>query len=146
MPDKKLLVIGDGPQMAHIKKSASKNVTLLGQVSDEQMRSYMQQAKAFIYMAFEDFGILPVEAQAAGTPVIAFNQGGCKETVIHGKTGLLFDSQTEKALIETIQAFETSQDLFNPLVIKHHALQFSKERFALEYAAAVKRLSQEFFA
>lgn len=81
MPDKKLVVIGDGPDFEKIKKKAGTNVTLLGFAPDNVMRDYMQHAKAFVFAAEEDFGITPVEAQACGTPVIAYGKGGSLETV-----------------------------------------------------------------
>lgn len=76
MPDKKLIVIGDGPEMKKIKSRATKNIEILGYQSDQIMQDYMQKAKAFVFAAEEDFGITPVEAQACGTPVIAFGKGG----------------------------------------------------------------------
>ena len=96
MPDKKLVVIGDGPGFAKIKAHAGPNVTLLGYQSFEVLRDHMQRARAFIFAAEEDFGIVPVEAQACGTPVIAYGKGGALETVrgLHRSdqpTGVFFD-------------------------------------------------------
>ncbi|WP_226621004.1 glycosyltransferase, partial [Klebsiella quasipneumoniae] len=98
MPDKKLVVIGDGPEMKKIKEKATSNIEILGYQSDTIMIEHMQKAKAFVFAAEEDFGITPVEAQACGTPVIAFGKGGALETVIEfGKrnpTGLFFNKQS----------------------------------------------------
>lgn len=87
MPDKKLIVIGEGPEFNKIKRKAGSNVQLLGYKKLDEMKGYLQRAKAFIFAAEEDFGITPVEAQACGTPVIAYGKGGILETVAEGKTG-----------------------------------------------------------
>lgn len=142
--NKKLIVIGEGPELDNLKKIATKNIEFLGKVCDLTLRSFMKKAKAFIYTALEDFGILPVEAQAAGTPVIAYNKGGCKETVIANKTGILFDEQSEKALIETILSFEKIQDRFDANCLKHHAQRFSKQRFLSSYKQAVDSYIKDF--
>jgi glycosyltransferase involved in cell wall biosynthesis len=81
MPEKRLVVIGDGSEMSKIKSKASKNIEILGYQPDAVMTDYMQRAKAFVFAAEEDFGITPVEAQACGTPVIAFGKGGSLETI-----------------------------------------------------------------
>ncbi|WP_446918127.1 glycosyltransferase, partial [Klebsiella pneumoniae] len=98
MPEKKLLVIGDGPEMEKIKAKAKANVVILGYQSNEAMIEYMQRAKAFVFAAEEDFGITPVEAQSCGTPVIAFGKGGALETVrpygVSNPTGVFFYNQT----------------------------------------------------
>jgi glycosyltransferase involved in cell wall biosynthesis len=116
MPDKKLTVIGDGPDMEKIKNKAGSNVTIMGYQSNDVLVKHMQQAKAFIFAAEEDFGLLPVEAQACGTPVIAFGKGGALETVrgIHQThpTGLFFSEQTVPALVQAVRAFEFNQDKF----------------------------------
>ena len=134
IPDKKLMVAGTGPDFHKIKASVTKtsNIKMLGFISDEEMISYMQKAKAFVFAADEDFGIIPVEAQACGTPVIALGRGGTKETVIDGKTGVHFYEQTEKALIGAIQKFENNMDSFDPKIIRQNAERFSKKRFSKE--------------
>jgi glycosyltransferase involved in cell wall biosynthesis len=93
LPDKQLVVIGDGPEMAKIQQIAAPNVTLLGYQPFSVLREHLQNARAFIFAAEEDFGILPVEAQAAGTPVIAYGRGGALETVLDNQTGLFFSSR-----------------------------------------------------
>lgn len=130
MPDKKLIVIGDGPDMAKIKAKAGQNIILLGHQPFEQLKQYMQKAKAFVFAAEEDFGIMPVEAQACGTPVIAFGKGGVLETVLDGKTGVFFYEQTIDDLLCTIKKFETLQ--FDHYFIHKHAQSFSTERFLIE--------------
>lgn len=133
LPKQRLVVIGDGPERKKIEKVAGKNVELLGRQDDEQMKKAMQRAQAFLFMAEEDFGIVPIEAQACGTPVIAFGKGGALETVIENKTGIFFDKQTPQALAKAIQLFETKKDRFNPYEIRKHAESFSLERFHKEF-------------
>lgn len=144
MPDKKLLVIGDGPEMANVKMKAAKNIEILGQQSDALLRDAYAKAKAFVFAAEEDFGIVVVEAQAAGTPVIAFGKGAALETVIEGKTGLFFPDQTVESLAVAIEDFERRQELFDPRTIKEHAETFSEERFKREFHAFVKEKIEEF--
>lgn len=127
MPDKKLIVIGDGPDFEKIRSYASENVTLMGYQSFEVLRDHMQRAKAFIFAAEEDFGIAPVEAQACGTPVIAFGKGGALETVVDSVSGIFFDTQSVESLCEAVERFETME--FNATDISKHARKFSEERF-----------------
>ena len=106
MPDKKLVVIGSGEEYDSIKKIAKDNINVLGYQSDEILITSMQKSKAFIYAAIEDFGIIPIEAMACGTPVIALNEGGTKETVINKMTGIHFKEQTQQSIIDAIKTFE----------------------------------------
>lgn len=135
MPDKKLVVIGDGPDYYKIKNKAKKNIEILGYQKDVVLRSYLQKAKAFVFAAIEDFGILPIEAQACATPVICFSKGGTKETVIDSKTGILFNEQKVKDIILAVQKFEAQK--FDLLEITKHANKFSEERFKLEFKTFV---------
>lgn len=135
MPEKKLVVIGDGPDMRKIKNKAKKNIEILGYQSDEVLKSYLQKAKAFIFAAIEDFGILPVEAQACATPVIAFSKGGTKETIIDNKTGILFDKQNIQSVIDAVKIFEKKD--FDLNKIRKHALKFSGDRFKKDFKACV---------
>ncbi|MCB1084713.1 MAG: glycosyltransferase family 4 protein [Chlamydiia bacterium] len=137
MPDKRLVVIGDGPDMDKIKAKAKKNVELLGYQDDETLREMLQKAKGFVFAALEDFGILPVEAQCSGTPVIAFGKGGALETVVEGETGLFFKEQTVSSLIDAIHRFEKKS--FDPQAIRRHGETFSEERFMKEFQALVER-------
>ena len=130
MPDKKLVVIGDGPDMKKIKSFATKNIEILGYQSFEVLQDYMRRAKAFVFAAEEDFGIIPVEAQACGTPVIAFNKGGVTETVIKDKTGVFFDYQNEVSLKEAIILFEQKE--WDYKFIREHSKKFSRDRFEKE--------------
>lgn len=131
MPDKQLVVIGDGPDRAKIEAIASKapNIRFLGYQSNEVMKQQMQKAKAFVFAAEEDFGITPVEAQACGTPVIAFGKGGALETVVEGETGLFFAEQTVESLCEAITRFEQMGGAFMPEACRRSAERFSEQVF-----------------
>jgi glycosyltransferase involved in cell wall biosynthesis len=133
MPERKLVVIGTGPQFKHIQKIATPNVTLLGYQPLEVLRDHLKRARAFIFAAEEDFGIAPVEAQACGTPVLAFGRGGASETIVDGVTGLHFHAQTTEAIREVIERFEATKDGFDPIQIRAHALRFSTQRFRDEF-------------
>ncbi|MBA6151923.1 glycosyltransferase family 4 protein [Gelidibacter maritimus] len=142
MPEKKLIVVGDGPDFKSIKKVAKSNIELKGFLNSDALKQYMQNAKAFVFASKEDFGIVPVEAQACGTPVIAYNAGGVRETVVPNKTGILFDQQTEDSIINAIKDFEKTN--FNPVEIRENALKFSKERFEREIKEYVEFKYNEF--
>ncbi|EPY4874396.1 TPA: glycosyltransferase family 4 protein [Klebsiella quasipneumoniae] len=136
MPDKKLIVIGDGPEMKKIRDKASANTEILGFQSNEIMENCMRNAKAFVFAAEEDFGITPVEAQACGTPVIAYGKGGVLET-IRGMsnttpTGVFFDKQHVDSIIDAVNKFESNFDLFAPIECRNNAMRFSEERFKNE--------------
>jgi glycosyltransferase involved in cell wall biosynthesis len=136
MPDRKLLVIGDGPQMERCRKLARGNVVFAGHVSDEELRKALQTARAFVFAAEEDFGILPVEAQACGTPVLCYGRGGVLDTVIPGITGLFFSQQTPEAIFETVRRFEQCE--FDPEAIRAHAEEFSAARFRMRMRSVVE--------
>jgi glycosyltransferase involved in cell wall biosynthesis len=137
MPDKHLVVIGDGPEFSKIKSKAGPNVELLGFQSFEVMRDHMQRAQAFIFAAEEDFGIAPLEAQACGTPVIAFGKGGSLETIRGLKsdkpTGLLFPEQTSVAIQQAVRQFEQNRVRIRPDDCRANAMRFAPERFRLEF-------------
>lgn len=137
--DQKLVVIGDGPDMAKIKKKAASNIEILGYTSNEVLRDYMQKAKAFIFAATEDFGIIPIEAQSTGTCVIAYGKGALLETLIDQKTALFFHEETPKSLLEAVDRFEKSQDRFDPHVMSEHAKKFSIPRFQQQFQAWVEK-------
>ena len=124
---KELVVIGDGPEKDILHKIAQKNIMFLGKVDDSDLLKYYQEAKAFVFAAEEDFGIVPIEAMACGKPVIAYAKGGAAETVINGKTGLYFYHQTEEDIVEAVKNFETMK--LNPIEIRQQAEKFSKEVF-----------------
>lgn len=144
LPDRKLVVIGDGPELKSLKKIASSNTTFMGFQPEAVIEDMLKRARAFLYAAEEDFGIVPVEAQACGTPVIAYGKGGVLETVVPGETGIFFDEQSDTGLIEAIRNFERSP-AFDPEVIRQNAERFNKARFLREMAAFVEEKSADFF-
>lgn len=144
MPNRQLVVIGDGPEMKKIAAKATANVKLLGYQPFDVLLEHMQKARAFVFAAEEDFGIMPVEAQACGTPVIAFGRGGIRETVLDGRTGLFFRQQTADAIQEAVQAFDSYRDRMHPSAIRANAERFGPERFRGEVRELVDRLWQRF--
>lgn len=142
MPDKKLLVLGDGPDYSQLVKKAGKNITLMGYVSREELIEKMRKARAFIHAAEEDFGIAPVEAQACGTPVIGFGKGGLLDTVADGKTGIYFEKQTPESVCDAINRFEKTK-LLLPHEIASFASSFSVERFKADFVYAVEQWQAE---
>lgn len=139
MPHRKLVVIGAGPQFQRIQKAATSNVTVLGYQDFPVLLEHMQTAKAFVFAAEEDFGIAPLEAQACGTPVLAFGRGGASETVIDGVTGLHFAEQTTAAICDVVDRFEARETSFEPLAIRAHAQRFSTDRFRREFTDFVDK-------
>jgi len=123
MPDKNLIVIGDGDEYLNIKKVASSNVKLLGYQSRENIVGYMQEAKAFVFAAIEDFGIAPVEAMACGTPVVAYGAGGVLESVQDGISGVFFEEQSLDSICKAVEKFEKMG--FDYLKIRERAEMFS---------------------
>ncbi len=123
----KLKIFGTGPEFQALKKLARDHIELLGYVTDEERAQLYRNARAFINPQVEDFGITPIEAMASGTPVIAYSQGGAKETVIDGKTGLFFHEQTWEEISDTIIRFK-DQD-YDPKVLCEHAQIFSTKQF-----------------
>lgn len=134
--EKKLIVIGDGEQREYLKSIAGEKTEFTGRISDEEVRDYLQRCKAMIFSAEEDFGIVPVEVQACGRPVIAYGKGGAKETVLDGVTGVHFGEQTEKSLVEAIKRFESLK--LKQENILENAKIFSKERFKDEILEKIK--------
>lgn len=132
-----LKIIGEGTELGKLKKLAGPNIELLGNLSDKEVGEYYANCKAFIFPGEEDFGITPLEAQAAGKPVIAYGKGGALETVIDGKTGLLFSEQTADSLIAKVNEMETSFTA-DENFIERHAESFSKEIFKSRIAQFIE--------
>ncbi len=139
MPTRKLVVIGAGPQYERIKKAATPNVTVMGYQDFPVLLAHMQAAKAFVFAAEEDFGIAPLEAQACGTPVLAYGKGGAKETVVDGVTGLHFEHQTTESIRDAVERFEALKVPLEPQVIRAHALRFSTQRFKRQFRDYVEQ-------
>lgn len=143
VPDRRLLIAGDGPEATRVHAAAGSNVEFVGEVSRDRMRDLLRGARAFVFAAEEDFGILPVEAQACGTPVIAYGEGGVKETVRDpgsGRpTGLFFAEQTPAAVADAVRRFERQAPAIDPQYCREHALQFSAPRFADEFTTFVEQ-------
>jgi glycosyltransferase involved in cell wall biosynthesis len=132
-----LKVVGAGAGYSRaesrLKAMAGETVELLGFVDDDELSRLYQGAKAFLALAEdEDFGITPVEAMMAGTPVIAYNGGGYKETVVEGKTGVLFEEYSVEGLMKAISRYKLQATSFDERVIRKHAERFSKKRFIKE--------------
>ncbi|HEV7415794.1 MAG TPA: glycosyltransferase [Tianweitania sediminis] len=137
LPNLKLVVAGSGPQADHLRKIATPNVEFAGYVSDAKLRELMAGARSFIFAAEEDFGIISVEAQSEGTPVLALRRGGSKETVVDGLTGLFFDEATPEAIAATVSTFTARETQFSPEDCVENAKRFSAERFRSEFQATV---------
>lgn len=145
MPDKKLVVIGGGPNLEAYRKLANDNVTVMGYQPFDVLKDKMQHAKAFVFAADEDFGMIPIEAQSCGTPVIAYGHGGSLETVNGGKTGLFFYEQTPEAIVEAVNKFEAmGLQPFAPADCRQWAEGFSEERFKREIKEFVEEKYEEF--
>ncbi|MBE9528431.1 MAG: glycosyltransferase [Proteobacteria bacterium] len=153
---RRLVVIGSGPEGAKLKSAAGPNVEFLGWKSNEEIAQYYREAAALLFPGEEDFGIVPVEAMASGTPVLAFAKGGALETVVPpggtGKregeaaapTGLFFGSQTPEALTKAVEEFERCSSLFDPAAIRAHALEFDSVRFTESIREFITLKREEF--
>lgn len=140
--DKRLVVIGDGPEMPRIRQMATSNVSILGHQRAEDLTCHLQHARAFLFAAQEDFGIAPVEAQACGTPVIAYGKGGVTESVrgldTERPTGVLFTEPTVEGVIEAIEVFEKHRERISPFACRENALRFAPDRFRGEFAGFLR--------
>lgn len=132
-----LTVIGDGPEHKRLKKLAGPTVTFLPNETDEGVANHLGGARAFLFAAFEDFGITPVEALAAGAPVVAYKAGGALDYVTEGKTGLFFSRQTAGSLQKTLQLFETKK--FDRQNIVQAAQEFSADHFRHKIQKLIKQ-------
>jgi glycosyltransferase involved in cell wall biosynthesis len=136
MPERNLAVIGDGPEHARTAATAPANVRMLGRVGDDERNGWLARARAFVFAAEEDFGIAPVEAQAAGTPVIAYGAGGALETIVGldgaAPTGVFFAEQSAAAIRDAIRHFEQNESRIAPAACRENARRFGAERFRRE--------------
>ncbi|CAO4163500.1 glycosyltransferase [Methylorubrum populi] len=140
LPELELVVAGDGSEAARLRRQAPPNVRFVGFVTDQELRRLMATARAFVFAAQEDFGIVPVEAQAEGTPVLALGRGGACETILTqgpNRTGLFFDEPTAEAIAACIRTFVSIEGSFSRAACRAQAEQFSAERFRREFTAFV---------
>ena len=147
LPTKKLIVIGDGPEYEKIRKLAGNNVHLMGAQPFEVLKKHLSTAKAFIFAAEEDFGIAPIEAQACGTPVIAYGKGGALETIKDidkdKPSGIFFQEQTPQSLYESIIKFEDI-NIITKEACRKNAERFSNREFRNQFSEIVNKLVHEF--
>ena len=147
---RKLVVIGGGSQEKELKALAAKykgaDIKFTGRISDSEVQDYLMRCRAMIFSAEEDFGIIPVEAQACGRPVIAFAKGGSLETVIDGKTGVFFREQKTESVMQAIGEFETLEEQrgVNPTEVASHAKSFSTERFCAQIKDEIEQTLRKF--
>ena len=134
---KKLVIIGDGPDRKKLERLAKKNIQFLGWQPDSVLRNHYRKSRALIFPGEEDFGIVPVEAQACGCPVIAYGRGGALETVIENETGIFFQEAKEESLVNAVQRFEKTS--FGREDARRNAERFSKERFQMEIKSMIQR-------
>lgn len=144
MPDRQLVVIGDGPELPKLQRLAGPNVKVLGWQPQEVLRSHLMRAKGFVFGGEEDFGIILLEAQACGTPVIAYGRGGALETVVENKTGLFFGEQSTESLQSAIAEFETRE--WNPHACRQNAERFSAKLFRDRFQQFVESEWERFTA
>jgi glycosyltransferase involved in cell wall biosynthesis len=137
-----LVVIGEGPDKAHLEKIAKPNIKFLGRVSDTVVNEHCAQCQAFIFPGEEDFGIAPVEAMAGGRPVVAYAAGGALETVVDGLTGVFFKEQTPAAIVEAVKKMQKIS--CDSRQIRNHALQFDKKVFKQKLSAYIEKEYAEF--
>lgn len=145
MPDKRLLVLGDGPEMEKVKSKASRNIEVLGYRPFGELSELMSKCKAFVFAAEEDFGIMVIESMAAGRPVIAFNRGGASESVIDGVNGIHFNEQTPDSICEAVTRYEKNENKFQPGQLREYAEKFSRSRFEEEINNFVRNKCEQFF-
>ena len=127
--NRKLVVIGEGEQSAKLAAEAGDQIQFLGRADQKTLHEALSSCKALLFPGVEDFGIVPVEAAAAGLPVIALGRGGATETVLHDKTGILFETPTVEAMITAIDEFEQKQEAIEVNAMRAHAQHFSLDRF-----------------
>jgi glycosyltransferase involved in cell wall biosynthesis len=148
LPDQRLIVIGDGPERNRIVEAAgdAPNITFLGYQDDAVLREHLRQARAFVFAAEEDFGILPVEAMASGTPVIAYGRGGVLDSVVgwapgdpQPATGLFFDEQTQAAICKAVMLFERHRAQISPIACRARAERFSAEHFRAAFKDVIDK-------
>ncbi len=140
-----LKIVSSGQEEKRLRAIATDNIEFSGWLSQEDLRKYYQNSKAVIFPGEEDFGITPLEAMSSGKPVIAYGKGGILETVIDGKTGILFHEQNVDSVIGGIKKFEEFEETFNSQTIREHAIKFNMDRFRQEFTHYFNDKINEFF-
>ena len=138
-----LVVVGRGPERDALAAAAGPNVEFAGALDDEALAAVLAEARGFVIAAVEDFGIAPVEAQAAGTPVVALGLGGALETVVDGETGTFFREQSPEAIAEAVERLLRMEDRIDPAHLRAHAERFSRPRFEQAYRTFVESRLRE---
>jgi glycosyltransferase involved in cell wall biosynthesis len=139
-----LVIVGEGSEYKRLSQMAKKNITFTGRLSDKEVKQYYASCRAFLFPGEEDFGITPLEAMSSGRPVIAFNAGGVKETVIDDVTGIFFNTQDADGVIKAINKYFAMENSFNSKIIRQHALKFSEQRFKSEFLSFIEQKYYEF--
>ncbi|MFQ5645770.1 MAG: glycosyltransferase [bacterium] len=140
--DRRLIIVGRGPELKRLQAISGSRIEFTGWLNDEEILRLYHQARGFLFPGEEDFGITPLEALACGLPVIAYNRGGVTETVLPGKTGLLFERQTTACLVQAIKDFEELD--FNKKTLRRQAGRFSKRQFADRLQQEIETLTELF--
>jgi len=147
MLDRRLIVIGDGPELKRLKKMAGPTIEFLGRLPDDLLYEHYARCRALLFPGEEDFGIVPVEAMAAGAPVVAFGRGGAEDTILDGHTGVTFREQSVASMLSAIIEFEMEEPRFSSTNIAAHAHKFErnvfKERFTQSIRTILARHNQE---
>lgn len=138
-----LLVVGEGEEMDRLRQKAAACVRFAGRLDSAHGIQALSGARALLFPGEEDFGIVPVEAMAAGVPVIAYGRGGATETVQEGKSGLFFYSQDADSLCQAIESFEAMEGDFDPAAARARAAEFSEEKFVSSFRAQVEAALRE---
>lgn len=139
MPDRRLVVAGDGPELARLRRLGGSNVEFAGDLGDDDLIPLMQRCAAVVFPSSDDFGMIPVEAMACGRPVIAFRGGGALETVVPGATGEFFDRQDPGSLLTAVSSFRAER--YDPEAIRSHAESWSAESFVRRLVEIVDELA-----
>jgi glycosyltransferase involved in cell wall biosynthesis len=136
--NRRLCIIGDGPDMQRLKEKAGPTVEFLGRLPDAEVNRYLSRCRALLFPGEEDFGMVPLETAAAGRPTIAYRAGGATETIIEGVTGMFFNEQTPESLADAIERFERYE--WNPHILRKHAESFSTQVFRDRLLGLLDRL------
>jgi len=138
---RRLVIVGDGPQRSFLQSIAGKTIEFHGRKSDAEVAELLKNCRGFVFPGEDDFGIAPVEAMAAGKPVLAFARGGATETVIHKKTGILFDEQSPESLENALAELFANERKFQPAKIRSHAKKFARAEFERKISEIVSSFS-----